>query len=279
MKIIAECGATKSDWRLIDKGAEIKQISALGINTSSMKESAIETTLKGVAEQFLEYSDMVSELHLYIAGIVTETSESLINDIFKTGFPKASIKIESDLIGAARAACGRKPGIAAILGTGSNSCQWDGEYIVKRVYSGGFILGDEGSAAALGKLFLSDFLKGLVPGDIATEFSSLYPSDYNTIVYNVYKSETSPSGYLGSIAPFITEHYDNPYMKNLVDGNIRSFIRRTLKQYDTLKYPVGIVGSFGCALKETILRIAEEEGVKIVSFIPRPIEELIKYHG
>lgn len=279
MKIIAECGATKSDWRLIDKGAEIKQISALGINTSSMKESAIETTLKGVAEQFLEYSDMVSELHLYIAGIVTETSESLINDIFKTGFPKASIKIENDLIGAARAACGRKPGIAAILGTGSNSCQWDGEYIVKRVYSGGFILGDEGSAAALGKLFLSDFLKGLVPGDIATEFSSLYPSDYNTIVYNVYKSETSPSGYLGSIAPFITEHYDNPYMKNLVDGNIRSFIRRTLKQYDTLKYPVGIVGSFGCALKETILRIAEEEGVKIVSFIPRPIEELIKYHG
>lgn len=279
MKIIAECGATKSDWRLIDKGAEIKQISALGINTSSMKESAIETTLKGVAEQFLEYSDMVSELHLYIAGIVTETSESLINDIFKTGFPKASIKIENDLIGAARAACGRKPGIAAILGTGSNSCQWDGEYIVKRVYSGGFILGDEGSAAALGKLFLSDFLKGLVPGDIATEFSSLYPSDYNTIVYNVYKSETSPSGYLGSIAPFITEHYDNPYMKNLVDGNIRSFIRRTLKQYDTLKYPVGIVGSFGCALKETILRIAEEEGVKIVSFISRPIEELIKYHG
>ena len=186
--------------------------------------------------------------------------------------------VQTDLIGAARAACGHEPGIAAILGTGSNSCQFDGNSIVRRVYSSGFILGDEGSAATLGKLFISDFLKGFVPEAVAKDFARRFPSDYATIVENVYRNPDSPSSYLGSFAPFILEHYDDSYIKELVDGNFRAFIRRSIKQYDYQRYPVGVIGGFGYALRDIFTRIAAEEGIRISCFYPAPVEGLIKYH-
>lgn len=279
MKIIAECGATKSDWRLVDKGAEIKQVSALGINTSSMKDNAVENVLKEVIASFSDTAEQVTELHIYTAGILSEPTRTKLDTILKSAFPNSVIEMQNDLIAAARAACGDKAGIVAILGTGSNSCQWDGEKIVKRVYSGGFILGDEGGAAVLGKLFLSDLLKGLVPQDIAADFSSRYDSDYSTIISNVYRSEVSPAGYLGSFAPFIMEHFSHQYIKELVENNIRAFIRRSLKQYDTDNYPVYIVGSFGYALKDIIIKAATEDGIKIAGFLPHPIDALIGYHN
>jgi hypothetical protein len=198
--------------------------------------------------------------------------------VFNQGFKVSSIEFHSDLTAAARAVCGHKPGIAGILGTGSNSCQYDGEKIVKQVYSGGFILGDEGGAATLGKLFISDFIKGLVPAEIVEDFKSRFPSDYGSIVASIYRSSGSPSGYLGSLAPFIMEHYEHPYIKELVDGNFRSFFRRCIKQYDTDTNSVGIVGGFGYALQETVRAIASEEGIRISRLIKAPIDELVKYH-
>ena len=278
MKIIAECGATKSDWRLIKDGEEIRQVISSGINVSTMKMSAIYETIAGLSEQFKAESDKVTDLHIYVAGVITDEIESDLRSRFTAHFPNAETEIQNDLLAAARALCGHAPGIATILGTGSNSCQYDGTEIVKRVYSSGFILGDEGSAATLGKLFVADFLKGLVPEEIAKDFSSRYQTDYSTIVANVYRSESSPSGYLGGFAPFIMEYYGHPYIKELVDGNFRAFIRRSLKQYDTDNLPVGVIGGFGCALKDIFERIAEEEGISISRFLKAPIEGLIEYH-
>ncbi len=278
MKIIAECGATKSDWRLIKDGEEIRQVISSGINVSTMKMSAIYETIAGLSEQFKAESVEVTDLHIYVAGVITDEIESDLRSRFTAHFPNAETEIQNDLLAAARALCGHAPGIATILGTGSNSCQFDGTEIVKRVYSSGFILGDEGSAATLGKLFVADFLKGLVPEEIAKDFSSRYQTDYSTIVGNVYRSESSPSGYLGGFAPFIMEYYGHPYIKELVDGNFRAFIRRSLKQYDTDNLPVGVIGGFGCALKDIFERIAEEEGISISRFLKAPIEGLIEYH-
>ena len=229
-------------------------------------------------QQFKAESVEVTDLHIYVAGVITDEIESDLRSRFTAHFPNAEIEIQNDLLAAARALCGHAPGIATILGTGSNSCQYDGTEIVKRVYSSGFILGDEGSAATLGKLFVADFLKGLVPEEIAKDFSSRYQTDYSTIVGNVYRSENSPSGYLGGFAPFIMEYYGHPYIKELVDGNFRAFIRRSLKQYDTDNLPVGVIGGFGCALKDIFERIAEEEGISISRFLKAPIEGLIEYH-
>ena len=278
MKIIADCGATKSEWVTIHSDGSTSRFITKGVNASTMSASAIKDIISEAGEKISVAEQSAAEINLYMAGIPSEEIKKTIYNSLQHYFPIASLEIHSDLLGAARAVCGHRPGIAAIIGTGSNSCMYDGIEITKRVYSCGFILGDEGGAATLGKLFIADFLKGLIPAEIASEFSSRYPSDYATIVANVYKSEGSPSGYLGSFTPFILEHYDNPYIKELVDGNFRSLIRRAIKQYDTDKYAVGVVGGFGFALKDILSRIAEEEGVKISRFIKSPIDGLVEYH-
>ena len=277
MILIVESGATKSHWRAVSKdGKEMKEFITEGINVSSMKASAIKEIITATALRLAH--DDVSEIYFYTAGVVTEEIDAVIRAAFAEAIPNTLCEIESDLTAAARAVCGHSEGIAAIVGTGSNSCLYDGVKIIRRVYSGGFILGDEGSAATLGKLFIADFLKGLVPDDITADFAARHDSDYAAIVQNVYRSQSSPSGYLGSLAPFIMEHYENEYIRELVEGNFRSFIRRSLKQYDTEHYRVGVVGGFGYALKEIFTKVAEEEGVRISRFIKEPIDGLMAYH-
>ena len=279
MRVIIESGATKSDWRVVSAaGEEMARFAASGTNVSTMPMSAVEAVVRDVCGQILEQGIAIDAVYMYTAGVVTAGVRTALMQTFQSIFAGATVEIEDDLTAAARAACGHRAGIVAILGTGSNSCQFDGEKIVKRIYSGGFILGDEGSAATLGKLFIADLLKGLVPKYIADDFASRYQYDYAAIVGNVYHSTTSPSAFLGGLAPFILEYYNDAYIRALVDDNFRAFIRRSLKQYDVDRYPVGVVGGFGNALKSIFSEIATQEGITLSRFISSPIEELIKYH-
>ena len=278
MKIIADCGATKSQWRVLYDDGSIKELTAGGINASTMSATAIAEIISEISDRISAADFPAAEIYLYMAGLASDGLISTIHAIFARSLNVSCLEINSDLLAAARAGCGHSPGIAAILGTGSNSCEYDGCSILRRVSSGGFILGDEGSAATLGKLFLSDFIKGLTPEEIATDFVSRFTSDYAGIVANVYGRESSPSGYLGSLAPFIMEHYGHPYIKNLVEGNLRSFIRRSIKQYDTGRLAVSVIGSFGYALQEIFTRIASEEGITVSRFIKAPIDALVEFH-
>lgn len=277
--MIIESGATKSDWRVVSAaGEEMARFAASGTNVSTMPMSAVEAVVRDVCGQILEQGIAIDAVYMYTAGVVTAGVRTALMQTFQSIFVGATVEVEDDLTAAARAACGHRAGIVAILGTGSNSCQFDGEKIVKRIYSGGFILGDEGSAATLGKFFITDLLKGLVPKYIADDFASRYQYDYAAIVENVYHSTTSPSAFLGGLAPFILEYYNDAYIRTLVDDNFRAFIRRSLKQYDVDRYPVGVVGGFGNALKSIFSEIATQEGITLSRFISSPIEELIKYH-
>ena len=278
MILIVESGATKGDWRVISpSGEESARFLAGGTNVSTMTADAVRRIITETSEKIAASGYDIEKIWFYTAGIPTPEAKELLTGTFKTVFPDASIEIDDDLTAAARATCGHEKRIAAILGTGSNSCQWDGEKIVKKIRTGGFILGDEGSASALGKAFIADFIKDLVPEKIAADFRERFDGRYEAIVENIYRSQTSPSGYLGGFAPFLMEYYESDaYIKGLVDNNFRSFIRRVLKQYETAD-PVGIVGGFGCALKEIFTRIAQEEGIKISGFQDSPIEGLIKY--
>ena len=278
MKIIADCGATKSQWRVLYDDGSVKELTAGGINASTMSATAIAEIISEISDKISAADNPAAEIYLYMAGPASDELQSAILSIFSSTLRVSCLEIHSDLLAAARAGCGHAPGIAAILGTGSNSCEYDGRNIVSKVSSGGFILGDEGSAATLGKLFLSDFIKGLIPEEIATDFVSRFTSDYAGIVANVYGRESSPSGYLGSLAPFIMEHYGHPYIKNLVEGNFRSFIRRSIKQYDTGRLAVSVIGSFGYALQEIFTRIASEEGITVSRFIKAPIDALVEFH-
>ena len=275
-KIIVESGATKSDWRVLGQdGREVKRFLRAGTNVSSMKLEDIKSTLtEAFASEGLEKA---AGFYLYTAGVVTpEIADNLVNHL-RSLAQIDEIEINNDLMGAARGACGHEPGIAAILGTGSNTCFYDGSTLSQKVYSGGYVIGDEGSGASLGKLFLADFIKGLVPDEIARDFAKEFDSSYAGIVQGVYRS-ASPSGYLGSLAPFILRHYSHPYAKALVDKNFQSFIDRSLLRYDTARYPVGIVGGFGWACKDIITPLLDKAGIKVSRFIKAPIEGLCEYH-
>lgn len=274
--IIVESGATKSIWRILDaEGNIVREFFRMGMNVSTMR---MEDVVGVISEAFLsEELYSCTEFYLYTAGVVTESVRKIISEHIRSISDIESIDVQDDLVGAARAVCGRQPGIVAILGTGSNACFYDGKSVIRKVYSGGFILGDEGSAATLGKLFLSDFIKDLVPGEIAEEFAKEFNADYASIVEGVYRSE-SPSGYLGSLAPFIVRHKDNPYMSGLIYSNFEAFADRILLKYDVENYPVGVVGGFGYACRDIVESVMSQKGVRLSCILKAPIEGLCKYH-
>ena len=274
--IICESGATKADWRVVEDGRQTERELSAGMNVSTMKMDLIESVVREAAGSLPK--GKYDEIHFYTAGVITPSIQEDLEGILGKCFEAAEVEVQTDLVASARAACGHEPGIAAIMGTGSNSCQWDGRKIVRQVKSGGFIIGDDGSASVIGKLFISDFIKGLVPEEIAEEYAEKYPHEYPDIVEMVYHNPGSPSGWLGSLCPFILSHYSHPYIKQLVDGSFKAFVERSLRQYEIDKYPVGIIGGFGNALKDIVRPIFEEYGIRIRAFIPSPIEELIKYH-
>ena len=139
-----------------------------------------------------------------------------------------------------------------------------------------YLIGDEGSAAALGRMVLADLVKELVPEDLMEAFSAFHETDYASVVRNVYKSP-APSRYLGSLAPFILEHRGDAYVDALVERNFRDLFERALTRYD--RFSVGVVGGFGCACRKELERLGAEYGMAFSRFIPSPMEGLIDYHG
>ena len=268
MKLIVDCGATSADWCLLEEGGA-RTVRTVGFNLAHTPAESLQAILDEAAGQI---GPGVTQIHFYAAGLVGESPVDLTH-----WFPGAKVEYASDMLGAARAVCGHSRGIATILGTGANTCQYSGIGIEKQVPCGGFILGDEGSASVLGRLFITDFLKNQVPEALATEFAGEFQADYKTIVRNVY-SGSAPARWLGSIAPFLVERYaGSEYVRRLVDGNFCSFIERTLRQYDNL--PVGVVGGFGHACRSILLHLGELYGIQFNCFMASPLDGLVTYHA
>jgi len=274
MKVIVESGATKSEWRIAGTS---ERFFLPGMNVSSMPMNAV----KKIIGEGLSRISTIGELegfYLYTAGVVTQAICLELTSFIKEYAPSASVDIHNDLMGACRSAWGRDSGLVAILGTGSNTGFYNGSQISQKVMSGGYVLGDEGSASVLGRLFITDWLKFAVPEDVALDFNASFDSSYESIIYNVYKGD-APSRYLGSLSPFIMRHYDSSeYARNLVDTNFKAFAEKSLMKYDVATYPVAILGGFGCACREIVGRIFAEYGIRISQFISAPIEGLVKYH-
>ena len=268
-KLIIDCGATKADWCVLEGGAT-RTVRTKGFNLVQTPEPLLREIIGEATEAI---GPGVEEVHLYAAGLLEKPETDL-----GKWFPGAEIEYASDMLGAARAVCGRKPGIAAILGTGANTCEYDGENIGWKVNCGGYILGDEGSGAVLGKLFLTDYLKAYMPEALYKEVQETYDGlDYITVVRKVYGGE-APARYLGSFAPFILERYNRyDYVRNLVDGNFRALFERTLRQYKPL--PVGVVGGFGYACRDILRRMGQEYNIEFSTFLATPAEGLSAYHA
>ena len=265
MKLIVDCGATKADWVL--PGG--KTIRTPGFNLAQTPMDRLVAILQDAAEKL---GPGITSVHFYAAALVGEPPVDL-----GRWFPGAAIEYASDILGAARALFGRDAGIAAIVGTGANTCQYDGSGIARKIDCGGFILGDEGSAAVLGRLFITDYLKGYAPAGLSAAFAKAFQADYPTLVKNVYGAP-APARYLGGFAPFLLSHYDTEdYVKSLVDNNFRAFFERAVCRYDRL--PVGIVGGFGYACREILVRIGREYDIEDLTSLASPMEGLVKYHA
>lgn len=289
MELIIEGGATKTDYCLAGDGG-LFRFQSSGINLATMDKDTVSLTVRDAVSHLNAVSgasaEDVGSVHFYCAGLLDERRAA---DILKEVFPAADVRCGSDLLAAARAVCGRQPGIAAILGTGSNSCLYDGESVLDNVKPCGYILGDFGSGAALGKMFLADYLQDLMPVKLSAAFMSVSGVDYSSAVAAVYKGGSAAT-YLASFAPYIVsvargkepsvgeDAACRGYAMSLVRENFRTFFRRCVRQYGRAGLPVGVAGSFGYACSDILREIAAENDMKISTCIASPMEGLIKYH-
>lgn len=275
MRIIAESSSTKSVWALVDGDNIVEKVNASGINPFFQSRREISHTIR------LELPDTFfrrrwEHVDIYCAGCTTDEKKKIVEASAVAQF-KTPVTVESNLLGAARGLLGDASGIACILDTGSNSCQFDGENIVKQVRSLGFILGDEGSGASLGKLFVSDCLKGLTPGSIKDLFYEKYKVSSDEIMDEIYTTN-SPSKWLSEYAVFLSEYLEDEYVTNLVKGELRRFFERNVLQYDYREYPVSFVGDVACQYSEMLKELAKEYGVTVDRIEESSLSGLVRYH-
>ena len=283
MKIIVESGATKTAWRAISVEGNMTEVLTQGLSPTCLDAEHISDIVRKAVPALNPEGKRVEQIVFYGAGLVSEESTASLRSCLEMWCPFASVEFHSDILAAARALFGDGSGVVAIMGTGSNSCLYENGQIVKNIRPGGYVLGDEGSGVALGRAFLADFVKGLLPESIESEFSSQTGLDYSGIVRKVYR-EQAASAFMASLAPFILSHMDEPYIRSMVRDCLESFVKRALSRYAgyagdrAAACKVGVVGSFGCACEDMLREIGREYGLEFVAFLKSPIDQLVKYH-
>lgn len=272
MRLVCDSGSTKTDWIIADGSSVITKFSTCGLNPSVMGLDNVREHLQSLLLPHLE-GVSISDVEFYGAGctqdIIPEMSQ-LLADLITSA---KNILVASDVLGAAKAVCGKEKAIAAILGTGANSCLFDGEKIIKNTPALGFILGDEGSGAVLGRTFLNALLKGLLPESVGSMFADETGLTQQDIIGKVYRSST-PNRFLASMSPFIHRHLDVRELRELVVANFRDFFTHNIRQYGCPELPVNCVGSMAYYFSEQLHEAAQKEGFVIGRILRSPIEGL-----
>ena len=276
MKLIAESGSTRTEWALVEDNHLVQRVFTEGLNPFFQTRREISRSVRlGLPESF--FKKKLDQVYYYGAGCSSYEKKNILGASLVAQF-KTPIQVESDLLAAARGLFKCEAGIACILGTGSNSCFYDGKIIVKNVKAAGYILGDEGSGAVLGKLFLADLLKGLAPKKLANEFHEKFRISVNDVMESVYNLPF-PNRFLGTIAYFLGDYMDNEYVYNLLTNNLRSFFNRNVCQYDYINYPIRFVGSLAYAYPDILQEVAQQFGVEIDVIEETPMNGLIEFHS
>ena len=278
MILVADCGSTKIDWCLLNNGKVEKQVFTLGMNAVMLTEEEMRTRLADeLAPEMAGYP--IDEVYFYGAGCISPEVCGNVARAIQANIPDTKIvEVHTDLLAAARALCGRTPGIACIMGTGSNSCYYDGEKICDNVSPLGYILGDEGSGAVLGKLLIGDVLKNQLPADLCQKFLQQYELDRMTIIRRVYK-EPQGNRFLASITPFLIQNIDRPEIHALVLNSFKAFFVRNIQQYHNYSnLSVNFIGSIAFYYREVLEEAAAQCGCTVGSIIKSPMEGLIKFH-
>ncbi|MFI5163842.1 MAG: hypothetical protein ACHQHP_01195 [Bacteroidia bacterium] len=280
MMLIADSGATKADWRFIDKDGKIFPFSTKGLSPLfwTSKEMTDEINKKFPKKIKSQITSHKSQVFFYGTSCSSKERIKIVEKAIKKVFPKSKIIVNHDILASARSVCGNHSGIACILGTGSNSCYYDGKKITGIVGGLSYILGDEGSGAHIGLEFIKAFLNNELPEHLHQTFAKEYRLTKDKILDAVYHKKY-PNRFLASFAKFIHEHMDEPFLHALVRTCFAEFFEKTICKYDNYKHvPVGFVGSVAFNFKNILFSVAKENGVTISKIISSPINELVKYH-
>ncbi len=277
MILIADSGSTKTDWCMAEKGVAIKRIPTKGMNPFFQSEDEMVEEMKHSLLPELD-GKRPEAVYFYGAGCAFDKVEIVRRAISCVlSLDMAAIEVNSDMLAAARSVCGHEAGIACILGTGSNSCFYNGKEIEANVSPLGFILGDEGSGAVLGKLFIGDLLKNQLPAGLKEKFLERYQLTPADIIDRVYR-KPFPNRYLATLSPFISEHITIPEVRQLVKQSFKAFLVRNVMQYDYQHYAVGFNGSVAWYYRDILEEALSETGLKMGIIIKAPMEGLLKYH-
>ena len=277
MVLIVESGSTKSDWVLLSPENKQDVYSSMGFNPYFHSSAVIENELRRHAE-LMSHAEKIQQIYFYGAGC----SSSEMNDIVKLGltnvFTNAHIHIDHDLIACAYATYSGNPSICCIIGTGSNSCYFDGETVSEVVPALGYILGDEGSGTYFGKKLLSAFLYHQLPKHVEEDFVKEYAIDKNEIVNKVYRNENA-NVYIASFMPFIAKHKDELFFQKMIEDGLRHFIEVHVCCYPNYKdVEINFVGSIASVFRNALDRAANSLGARIGRVVQKPVEGLVSYH-
>ncbi|MGM0946849.1 MAG: N-acetylglucosamine kinase [Bacteroidota bacterium] len=276
MILIADSGSSKTDWRVIHRDGTISQHRGVGFNP--YYQTSEEMALQMRDDFLLQLENEIEQIFYYGAGCSAPERKAEVSQALGTIFSKASIEIDHDLSAAAHATCGHEAGIACILGTGSNSCDYDGEKIIDSRPAPGYILGDEGGGGYVGRKFLRDFINDEMPKEIRSEVLERFHLTREVIQDHVYR-QPFPNRYMASFCRFITEHSSNPYCYKLFYDSFQEFFSKHVCKYqDFEKKPVNFVGSIAHYNSTILRKAATDRGLHVQLVIESPIAGLTLYH-
>ena len=289
MILIADSGSTKTTWACIEPNAgtntALHPITSLGINPIRDNEETIVKAIERARENLYQQAQIVSEapfspdhikaVHFYGSGCIPPYSTT-VKRILQRAYPRAEVSVESDMLGATLALCGHHEGIACILGTGSNSCLFDGQQITQQTPALGFILGDEGSGASLGKHLVADILKRQLPVPLQEAFTQETGLTQAEIINRVYR-QPQPNRFLASLTPFLERHRHEPSIHQLLVDEFRRFLSRNIRNYQRPDLPVNFVGGITASFRPELEEAIMAEGMQLGRILSQPIGGMADY--
>lgn len=278
MIAVVYSGSRNADWKLAEKGRIVCDVKTPGINPFFNDERTI-TAILTKNHQLISYAEDIKRIYFFGAGASSKERQQVVASSFKKFFPKAKLSINHDLLASALATCGDQPGIVGILGSGSNAAYFDGKKIKENNYGMGYILADEGSSNWLGRHLLRDYFTGTMPKEFESIFVLRYNPDRKLILDKIYR-QTSPVLFLSSYTDFLIEHFDQPYVKELVYKGLSIFFNSFVVPL-TEKYPnapLHFTGPVADGFQSTLSQIAGEHNLNIASVIKRPIYNILNYY-
>jgi N-acetylglucosamine kinase-like BadF-type ATPase len=280
MKLVVDSGSTKTDWGFFNTVYDLKAVKTQGINPCHQSEEEIRNIIRNELLPNTQNIDLaaITEVFYYGAGCATESICTQMAALLKEFIPNAAIAVDSDMLGAARALCGHAEGVACVLGTGSNSCLYNGKSIEDQVPSLGYILGDEGSSAALGRRLIGDCLKRQLPEAVSREFMERYSLTKESIIESVYRKPL-PNRFIAGFAPFVYEKRAIPEVHKMIIQCFSEFFTRNVINYHKPWLPVHFVGSLAGSFAEELRETADSLGMTIGKIETSPMNGLVDYHA